>query len=313
MQFRNFKNYTFDEYGKCVNIKSGLELNGSINSNGYRQIQLREDGKSNFFRIHQIVAELYLGIKPDGDFVINHKDGNKTNNHKDNLEYISRKENTQHAFANNLMKNRKNEEHFNSKSEETIIRSFLEDCLNNPKDIKIIREKYLSKSFNKNIQYKILNNQTWKDIMKEERERIKEIYNSYCNPNSNKTNKNRVTLKDIPNGFKLISFDDRLKDYYAVNTSGTVFSRRSGKLLANVLNRNGYLKTSMKVDSETVTHFNHRLVAFTFLEYTDITLTVNHKDKNRQNNNIENLELLTIQENIKHANETSTTSKTYAK
>lgn len=45
-----------------------------------------------------------------------------------------------------------------------------------------------------------------------------------------------------------------------------------------------------------------RLVAFTFYE-KDINnhiLTVNHKDGNRLNNNLENLELITLKENIQH-------------
>ena len=45
-----------------------------------------------------------------------------------------------------------------------------------------------------------------------------------------------------------------------------------------------------------------RLIATTFLEdFIDTKLTVNHKDGNRLNNNLENLEWLTRGENIKHA------------
>ena len=47
-----------------------------------------------------------------------------------------------------------------------------------------------------------------------------------------------------------------------------------------------------------------RLVAFTFLGVPPDKLTVNHKDGNRFNNNIENLEWLTLRENIQHGFET---------
>lgn len=45
-----------------------------------------------------------------------------------------------------------------------------------------------------------------------------------------------------------------------------------------------------------------RLVAFTFLneDINNLDLTVNHKDGNRLNNNINNLEIVTIKENIQH-------------
>lgn len=45
-----------------------------------------------------------------------------------------------------------------------------------------------------------------------------------------------------------------------------------------------------------------RLVAFTFLggDFNDTTLTVNHKDGDFRNNRIENLELISLADNIRH-------------
>jgi len=46
--------------------------------------------------IHSLVAEAFLGLRPEG-FQINHKDGNKLNNNIDNLEYITHAKNAEHA------------------------------------------------------------------------------------------------------------------------------------------------------------------------------------------------------------------------
>lgn len=50
------------------------------------------------------------------------------------------------------------------------------------------------------------------------------------------------------------------------------------------------------------TYLVHRLVAATFFNVSlDTKLTVNHKDGNRRNNNIDNLEFLSMKDNIVHA------------
>lgn len=70
-------------------------------------------------------------------------------------------------------------------------------------------------------------------------------------------------------------------------------------------NENAY-KTGYRVDlwkdGKQKTFLVSRLVAYTFFEQdiNDHSLTVNHIDGNRFNNNIENLELITLKENIQH-------------
>jgi hypothetical protein len=55
------------------------------------------DGRKTPRFVHHLVAECFLGPKPEG-LQINHKDGNRFNNAADNLEYVTPKENTQHAI-----------------------------------------------------------------------------------------------------------------------------------------------------------------------------------------------------------------------
>lgn len=58
-------------------------------------------GKRTYIKIHQIVADQFLGGCPDG-LVVNHKDGNKHNNSTCNLEFVTNLENIQHAWKNGL-------------------------------------------------------------------------------------------------------------------------------------------------------------------------------------------------------------------
>ena len=54
-------------------------------------------------------------------------------------------------------------------------------------------------------------------------------------------------------------------------------------------------------DGQHKTLLVHRLIASTFLEnHLESSLTVNHKDGNRRNNNVINLEWMSLQNNIQH-------------
>lgn len=48
-------------------------------------------------KIHELAAEIVLGIRPKG-MVINHIDGDKQNNRPWNLEYVTISDNTKHAY-----------------------------------------------------------------------------------------------------------------------------------------------------------------------------------------------------------------------
>ena len=66
--------------------------------------------------------------------------------------------------------------------------------------------------------------------------------------------------------------------------------------------RTGY-KVDLWKDGAVKTFLVARLVAFTFYgeDISNSDLTVNHIDGNRMNNNFDNLELVTLKENIQHA------------
>ena len=76
---------------------------------------------------------------------------------------------------------------------------------------------------------------------------------------------------------------------------------KNGKILKPVLQKNGYLTVSLNKNGKSKTVHIHRLVAETFLTNPDKLPEVNHKDGNKLNNCVENLEWCTSKENVQHS------------
>lgn len=77
--------------------------------------------------------------------------------------------------------------------------------------------------------------------------------------------------------------------------------RSPSKLLKQGKSKSGYLIVSFCVDGVKSNHTVHRLVARAFIENELNKPQVNHKDGNKHNNNIDNLEWVTVSENGLHA------------
>lgn len=76
---------------------------------------------------------------------------------------------------------------------------------------------------------------------------------------------------------------------------------RLGKIIKPTMDKYGYLRVTFSNNNKRKSYYVHRLVAMAYLpNYTD-KLQVNHKDGNKLNNNRFNLEMVTLQENIKHS------------
>ena len=90
-------------------------------------------------------------------------------------------------------------------------------------------------------------------------------------------------------------------DGYEVSTKGRIrkYSKRLKPYLNQTIGRYyvGLVSSSGKVKNLLL----HRVVAQTFISHDDFKNTVNHKDGNPQNNEVENLEWVTQSQNNKHA------------
>lgn len=103
--------------------------------------------------------------------------------------------------------------------------------------------------------------------------------------------------------------------YYQINELGDVRSldrvvvcgdkgglmTRKGRIMDKVVNKDGYLNVGLSKFDKRKIYRIHRLVAETFLPNPENKPQVNHIDNDRKNNNVENLEWVTISENMYHA------------
>lgn len=89
-------------------------------------------------------------------------------------------------------------------------------------------------------------------------------------------------------------------EMYQIDTNGNVYSKQ-GKIMKPSVNHNGYLIVNFYHNHIRKGFGIHTLVATTFIEHEEYKNQVNHKDGNKQNNNIENLEWVTPKENVQHS------------
>ena len=75
------------------------------------------------------------------------------------------------------------------------------------------------------------------------------------------------------------------------------------KILRCEFHKSGYIRCHLRKNGVVKKVFVHRIVAYHFIENTNNKPFVNHKDCNKRNNNISNLEWCTDIENKKHAYE----------
>jgi hypothetical protein len=107
------------------------------------------------------------------------------------------------------------------------------------------------------------------------------------------------------NGLYMISNTGKL------NRIGKVITRRNGtkvyipgcEMKINV-DKNGYCTVCLTINNKHRTLNFHRLVAKHFIRNVENKPCVNHKDGNKQNNHVNNLEWCTRSENSKHAFDT---------
>lgn len=98
----------------------------------------------------------------------------------------------------------------------------------------------------------------------------------------------------------------KVKGYesYEISTYGNIKSLKNNniKILKPSKSNSGYLQIVLCKDGKTKNHFIHRLVAENFIENKNNYSEINHKDENKLNNHIDNLEWCTRLYNMNYGN-----------
>ncbi|OQP52815.1 hypothetical protein A4H97_24250 [Niastella yeongjuensis] len=107
------------------------------------------------------------------------------------------------------------------------------------------------------------------------------------------------------------------EQFYEINTLGTIRSinrrilTKSGyykpekeRIITQRISNKGYLSVTLSKYGQSTTHYVHRLLALVFISNPYNKPIINHRNGNKLDNSIENLESVTYSENAIHAYKT---------
>lgn len=262
-------NYEVSNFGN-IRITNTQKLRSLNNNTGYMVCTLFYNGKPHSKQVHRLVAQAFLPPCDDLDkTVVNHKDYNKINNHVDNLEWVSISENNKHAHQNTNRKITKT----------AIIRRNLDGS--NPVTYEAVN--YARKEFGPHVTTCLSG-------------KAKQAYGylwEYVNPPS-RLQPRQNDDEDSTESVQIENHPDFIlyKDGRVYNKKRKQFltPRKTGAYMSVVLNNKHYCI--------------HRLLGIYFVEkpenFTEKWI-INHKDGDKTNNTVENLEWMSASENTQHA------------
>ena len=280
----DFEKYEVSSCGRVRNSETGKNLRLTIKS-GYYHIGLTSNNNlekiKKTFKVHRLVGLAFIP-NPENKPEINHKDKNKLNNNIENLEWNTRKQNNQHRLIDLIIKTNKNK-----------------PVLRLDKDTEEILEEYNSIeeagiwAYNNELTKTIHNGRNSIGNCLNGLSKISYKFKWKYNYLNKHLDEEEWKLVFIPH--LIIDEKDKDKKYFVSNLGR--FKNSQGIIMDKYkTNDNGYIRIFIY----DKTYLLHRLIAYTFLENSDNKEQVNHKDGNKLNNNVNNLEWVTNKENQIH-------------
>ena len=271
------------QVSSCGRVQStkGVISCGSRVDDGYRRVKI---GGVSYF-VHRLVASAFLGPWPDAaQWQVNHIDRNRENNHKENLQYVTPSDNIRHARARDTGQARKQaarhgkpvlwreggHQSWSFEASRTdaaraagVSAQSVSRCCSGVATSCTVRLRNYEFKNGDAADVELLPDEVWRDAVHAGDEGT--ISNLWVSNFGRVRSATRV-------GTQMVSYGHRtVRGYFTIKKSD-----RSYKV--------------------------HRLVAGTFLGHpASPSMQVNHKDMNRGNNHVQNLEYVTQSQNMRHA------------
>lgn len=105
--------------------------------------------------------------------------------------------------------------------------------------------------------------------------------------------------KDVKNfeGLYQVSDDGQVKSVKRIKRNNAGYQEVNERIRKLTPDKDGYLRVCLSKNNKHYLRTVHRLVAEAFIPNPDNYPVINHKDENKQNNNVENLEWCTVRYN----------------
>ena len=261
--------------GRVCNSRGEVSY-GCLQATGYCRVKM----SGNSFYVHRLVALAFLGPPPDDStWQVHHRDGNKANNSLDNLEYVTPSQNTIASYASQTRRcgGAQRSMPVMWRAVESQIWNTSPSMTQAAAELGVSRWSVSSASHHrtgksvKGYEFQLADSQETRAL---EGEDWQQMYDP-------------VSGLEVPG--RMVSSFGRIKSQLGLTSWGC-------------LEKSGYYRTSISLNSHKRVEHVHRLVAFAFLgpPPSQHRMYVNHKDLDKKNNSAENLEYVTCSENLVH-------------
>ena len=267
---------------KCWQVSShgrvcttnGRISHGSLQSSGYCRVKIL----GHDFYVHRVVASAFLGPPPDGSrWQVHHRDGNPSNNRLDNLEYVTQSQNILASYA-----------------------SLSRRCGAAKRAVSVMWRAVGSQSWTTSLSMTQaaaeLGISQWSISHACRKSKVVKGYEfevAHCGEMRVQEGEEWRQMYDPVSGLevpgRMVSSLGRLKF-------------RNGRISLGSLRKVGYYTTGISLTSHRRSELVHRIVAYAFLGPPASWHRgyVNHKDLDKGNNAVENLEYVSQSENTFH-------------